>query len=224
MPLLLDLFVKTNIKNKIGDIQQIYSHQNVLWINFQQCWLISMHLFIKCKFILFYLIFITTFYTWFSTHSLSQPVHCLSAKIRSLSAHPILPLPQNHTFTIKTSASYLWTSKLLNFRTWNSPTFRRFQLSAILFAFLQTNLDGFFWKVPTSYYFQSYYIIKNIFSMGNRPHSQQNRRSGMRHCLHVFCGLYLGYPTKSTKVVNSSHCGCCLTRLKSRTTWEGLIL
>ena len=39
------------------------------------------------------------------------------------------------------------------FRTWNSPTFRRFQLSAILFAFLQTNLDRFFWKIPTLYYF-----------------------------------------------------------------------
>ena len=39
------------------------------------------------------------------------------------------------------------------FRTWNSPTFRRFQLYAILFAFLQTNHDRFFWKIPTFYYF-----------------------------------------------------------------------
>ena len=39
------------------------------------------------------------------------------------------------------------------FRTWNSPTFRCFQLSAILFAFLQTNLDRFFWKILTFYYF-----------------------------------------------------------------------
>ena len=39
------------------------------------------------------------------------------------------------------------------FRTWNSPTVRCFQLSAILFAFLQTNHDRFFWKIPTSYYF-----------------------------------------------------------------------
>ena len=44
----------------------------------------------------------------------------------------------------------------------------------------------------------------------------------MRHCLRVFCGLYLGYPTESTKVVNSSHGGYCLTRLKSQTAWEGL--
>ena len=66
---------------------------------------------------LFCFIFITTFYTWFSTHFLSQPVHCLSAEIRSLSAHPILSLPRNHAFTIKTSASNLekppWTSTLL---------------------------------------------------------------------------------------------------------------
>ena len=39
------------------------------------------------------------------------------------------------------------------FRTWNSPTFHRFQLSAILFDFLQTSLDRFFWKIPTFYYF-----------------------------------------------------------------------
>ena len=39
------------------------------------------------------------------------------------------------------------------FRTWNSPTFRHFQLSAILFDFLQTNLDRFFWKIPTFYNF-----------------------------------------------------------------------
>ena len=32
---------------------------------------------------------------------LSQPVHCLSAGIRSLSTHPILSLHRNHTFTIK---------------------------------------------------------------------------------------------------------------------------
>ena len=54
---------------------------------------------------------------WFSTHFLSQPVHCLSTEIRSLSAHPILSLPRNHAFTIKTSVSYLEkslsTSKLL---------------------------------------------------------------------------------------------------------------
>ena len=46
------------------------------------------------------------------------------------------------------------------FRTWNSQTFRRFQLSAILFAFLQTNHDHFFWKISTFYYFLSNYIIK----------------------------------------------------------------
>ena len=39
------------------------------------------------------------------------------------------------------------------FHTWNSPTFRRFQLSAILFAFLQTNLDRFLLKIPPFYYF-----------------------------------------------------------------------
>ena len=85
------------------------------------------------------------------------------------------------------------------FRTWNSPTFRRFQLSAILFAFLQTNLDRFFWKILTFYYFQSNYIIRIIFRLGNHPHNQWNCLSHVRHCLRVFCGLYLGYPTESTK-------------------------
>ena len=60
-------------------------------------------------------------------------------------------------FTIKTSASYLEKSiwiciQITYFRVWNSPTFHRFQLSVILFAFLQTNLDRFFWKIPTFYY------------------------------------------------------------------------
>ena len=45
----------------------------------------------------------------------------------------------------------------------------------------------------------------------------------MRHCLRVFCGLYLGHPTDSTKAANSSHGGYCLTRPKSRTAWEELI-
>ena len=68
-------------------------------------------------------------------HPLSQPCHCLSAKIWSLSAHPILSMPRNHAFTIKTSASYLekslWMSKLLisaleihrHFVAFNCPPF-----------------------------------------------------------------------------------------------------
>ena len=108
------------------------------------------------------------------------------------------------------------------FRTWNSPTFRCFQLSTILFAFLQSNLDRVFWKIPTFYYFYSNYIIKIIFRLGNHPHSQWNRRSRVHHCLRVFCGLYLGYPTETTKAMNSSHGGYCFTWLKSRTAWEGL--
>ena len=46
----------------------------------------------------------------------------------------------------------------------------------------------------------------------------------MRHCLRVFCGLYFGYPTESTKAANSSHGGYCLTRPKSRTAWEELVV
>ena len=39
------------------------------------------------------------------------------------------------------------------FCTWNSPTFRRFELSTILFAFLQTNLTISFWKYRLSIIF-----------------------------------------------------------------------
>ena len=113
--------------------------------------------------------------------------------------------------------------QITHFRTWNSRTFRRFQLSTILFAFIQTNLDCLFWKIPTFYYFLSNYIIKIICRSGNHLHNQWNCRSRVHHCLCVFCGLYLGYPTELTIVVNSSHGGYCLTRLKSRTPWEGLI-
>ena len=90
---------------------------------------------------------------WFSTHFNSQPVHCLSGKIWTLSDQSniifapkariyyqnICILPRNIPINIQ----------ITYFRTWNSPTFRRFQLSAILFAFLQTNHDRFFWKIPT---------------------------------------------------------------------------
>ena len=39
-------------------------------------------------------------------------------------------------------------------------------------AFLQTNLDRFFWKILTFYYFQSNYSLKIIFRSGNHPHNQ----------------------------------------------------
>ena len=87
----------------------------------------------------------------------SQPVHCLSAEIRSLLAQ------SNIIFDTKPHIYYQnicilprkipINIQIIYFRAWNSPTFRRFQLSAILFAFLQTNLDCFFWKIPTFYYF-----------------------------------------------------------------------
>ena len=98
-----------------------------------------------------------TFYTWFSTHVNSQPVHCLSAEIRSLSAQSNIifaPKPRIYYQNICILPRKIPINiQITYFRTWNSPTFRRFQLSAILFDFLQTNLDRFFWKIPTFYYF-----------------------------------------------------------------------
>ena len=89
-----------------------------------------------------------TFYTWFSTHFLSQPVHCLSAEIRSLSAQSIIifaPKPCIYYQNICILPRKIPINiQITYFRTWNSPTFHCFQLSAILFAFLQTNLDRFF--------------------------------------------------------------------------------
>ena len=145
---------------------------------------------------------------WFSTHFLSQPVHCLSAEIRSLSAHPILSLPQNHAFTIKTSASYLekslWTSKLLISALEIHRTC--FQLSAILFAFLQTNPDRFFWKIPTWEIILTTNEIVDLMCV-------------------IVCissaGCTFGNPMESTNV-NSSHDGYCLAWLKLQTASEGL--
>ena len=88
----------------------------------------------------------------------------------SLSACPLLECrnsvivcPSNIVFAPKPRIYYLnicilprkipMNIQITYFRTWNSPTFRYFQLSAILFAFLQTNLDCFFWKILTFYYF-----------------------------------------------------------------------
>ena len=98
-----------------------------------------------------------TFYMWFSTHFISQPVHCLSPEIRSLSAQSnIIFAPKPHIYCQNSCIlprKIPINIQITYFRTWNSPTFRRFQLSTILFAFLQTNLDRFFWKIPTFYYF-----------------------------------------------------------------------
>ena len=90
--------------------------------------------------------------------------------------------------------------------------------------FSKPTLTVSFGKYRLSIIFSLIYIIKIIFRSGNHPHNQWNRRSRVRHCLRVFCGLYLGYPTESTKAVNSSHGGYCLTRPKSRTAWEELKL
>ena len=105
-----------------------------------------------------------TFYTWFSTHFNSQSVHCLSkssdhrkTEIRSLSAQSNIifaPKPLIYYQNICILPRKIPVNiQITYFRTWNSPTFRRFQLSAILFDFLQTNHDRFFWKIPTFYYF-----------------------------------------------------------------------
>ena len=91
-----------------------------------------------------------TFYMWFSTHFLSQPVHFLSAEIRSLSAQSSIifaPKPRIYYQNICILPRKIpINTQSVYFRTWNSLTFHRFQLSAILFAFLQTNLDHFFFE------------------------------------------------------------------------------
>ena len=91
-------------------------------------------------------------------HPLStQPVHCLSAEIQSLSAQSNIifaPKPRIYYQNICIlPRKFHINIQITYFCTWNSPTFRRFQLSAILFAFLQTNHDRFFWKIPLFYYF-----------------------------------------------------------------------
>ena len=152
-------------------------------------------------------------------HPLSQPVHCLSAEIRSLSTHPILSLPRNHAFTIKTTASYLEkslsTSKLListleihhHFVALNCPPF------CLLFS--KPTLTVSFEIKTTFYYFQSNYIIKIIFRSGNHPHNQWNRRSCMRHCLRCLLWVVPWVPHGIDKSREQqplwvlSHTTCC---------------
>ena len=98
-----------------------------------------------------------TFYTWFSTHFLSQPGHCLSAK------NSVIVRPSNIIFAPKPCIYYhnicilprkiLINIQITYFRTWNSPTFHCFQLSTILSAFLQTNLTVSFGKYRLSIIF-----------------------------------------------------------------------
>ena len=94
---------------------------------------------------------------WFSTHINSQPVHYLSAEIRSLSAQSnIIFAPKPHIYYQNICIlprKIPINNQITYFRTWNSPTFRHFQLSAILFDFLQINHDRFPLKIPTFYYF-----------------------------------------------------------------------
>ena len=141
--------------------------------------------------------------------------------------NPILILPWNHAFTIKTSASYLEkslsTSKLLISALEIHRHFVTFSCPSFCLLFSKPTLTVSFGKYRLSIIFSLNYIIKIIFRSGNYPHNQWNCRSRVRHCLRVFCVLYLGYPTESTKAVNSSsHGGDRLTRLKSRTAREGL--
>ena len=74
---------------------------------------------------------------WFSTHFNSEPVHCLSAEIRSLSAQSNIifaPKPRIYYQNICILPRKIPINiQITYFRTWNSPKFRRFQLSAILF-------------------------------------------------------------------------------------------
>ena len=74
---------------------------------------------------------------WFSTHFNSQPVHCLSADFRSLSAQSNIifaPKPRIYYQNICILPRKIPINiQITYFRTWNSPTFRRFQLSPILF-------------------------------------------------------------------------------------------
>ena len=70
----------------------------------------------------------------------SQPVHCLSTEIQSLSAQSNIifaPKPRIYYQNICILPRKIPINiPITYFRTWNSLTFRRFQLSAILFAFL----------------------------------------------------------------------------------------
>ena len=94
---------------------------------------------------------------WSSTHFNSQPVRCLSAEIRSLSAQSNIifgPKPSIYYQNICIVPRKIPINiQITYFRTWNSPTFRRFQLSAILFDFLQTNLTVCFGKYRLSIIF-----------------------------------------------------------------------
>ena len=74
-----------------------------------------------------------TFYMWFSTDFNSQPVHCLSADIWSLSAQSNIifaPKPRLYYQNICILPKKIPINiQSTYFRAWNSLTFRRFHLS-----------------------------------------------------------------------------------------------
>ena len=107
-----------------------------------------------------YFILFNIYYDFFHVilHPLSLPA-CPLFEHRNL----VIVCPSNIIFAPKPCIYYQnicilprktpMNIQITYFHSWNSPTFCRFQLSSILFAFLQTNLDRFFWKIPTFYYF-----------------------------------------------------------------------
>ena len=100
------------------------------------------------------------FYTWFSTHFLSQPAQHRNSVIVHPSNIIFAPKPRIYYQNICILPRKIPLNiQITYFYTWNSPTFCHFQLSAILFAFLQTNFDHSFGKYRLSIIFSLINIV-----------------------------------------------------------------
>ena len=124
------------------------------------------------------------------------------------------------------STSYLekslWTSKLLTSALEIHRHFVAFNCLPFCLLFSKPTMTVSFGKYRLSIIFSLKYIINIIFRSGNHPHNQLNYRSCVRHCLHVFCGLYLGYGTPwNLQMSWTAATVGTVPRDLSRTAWEG---
>ena len=162
-------------------------------------------------------------------HPLSLPACPLFERWNLVIVRPsnIISLPWNHTFTIKTSASYLPREIPMNIQIISAL---EIHWHFVAFNFLPFCL---LFSKPTLTVSSGKYWLSIIFSLITSWKLFLDWKITLttNEIVNLVCVIVcvssagcISVPTESTNVVNSSHNGYCLMRLKSRTAGEGLMI